>query len=244
MQSSVYLPLSLFVPQSLPSASCPNNFHLSYSARLVSIALAPDGLVFQAQHCSENAGARLCFVPRLTNCEKPRQANIAAKSSGIHHLFSARASWKRQSPVFYASGELHCFRKRPTLGSGSGASLLKSSICNRGSSFTHKVLGGVSGTPCQRLYASPPTPELQILAMSGDETSNVDENPVSIGGSVFLAGLMPKKEIGVDKFLSQHPSYDGRGVTIAIFDSGIDPAAAGLQITSDGKSKIVDVLDW
>ncbi|KAG4118359.1 hypothetical protein ERO13_D11G009700v2 [Gossypium hirsutum] len=59
----------------------------------------------------------------------------------------------------------------------------------------------------------------------------------------FLASLMPKKEIGADRFIEAHPHYDGRGAVIAIFDSGVDPAASGLQLTSDGKPKILDVID-
>lgn len=35
--------------------------------------------------------------------------------------------------------------------------------------------------------------------------------------STFLASLMPKKEIGADRFLEAHPDFDGRGVVIAIF---------------------------
>ncbi|XP_069152321.1 tripeptidyl-peptidase 2 isoform X2 [Solanum lycopersicum] len=61
--------------------------------------------------------------------------------------------------------------------------------------------------------------------------------------STFLAAQMPKKEIAADRFIEAHPEYDGRGVIIAIFDSGVDPAAAGLRVTSDGKPKVIDVID-
>lgn len=57
------------------------------------------------------------------------------------------------------------------------------------------------------------------------------------------SGLLPKREIGGLRFLKEHPDYDGRGVTVAIWDTGIDPAAAGLQTTPDGRPKMLDFID-
>ncbi|MDB4491434.1 S8 family serine peptidase [bacterium] len=57
------------------------------------------------------------------------------------------------------------------------------------------------------------------------------------------AGLLPKAETGVLKILKVYPEYDGRGIKVAIFDSGVDPGAEGLRQTPDGRLKVIDLVD-
>ncbi len=47
----------------------------------------------------------------------------------------------------------------------------------------------------------------------------------------------------VDSFLLRHPSYDGRGVVVLIFDTGVDPSIPGLGQTSTGGPKVIDLVD-
>ena len=48
----------------------------------------------------------------------------------------------------------------------------------------------------------------------------------------------------VDEFLTANPTSDGRGVVIAVLDTGVDPSIPGLTRTSDGEVKVVDVQDF
>ena len=49
---------------------------------------------------------------------------------------------------------------------------------------------------------------------------------------------------GVRSFLSKHPDKDGRGVVIAVLDTGVDPTQPGLTKTSHGKIKVLGARDF
>uniref|UniRef100_A0A914QMT4 Peptidase S8/S53 domain-containing protein n=1 Tax=Panagrolaimus davidi TaxID=227884 RepID=A0A914QMT4_9BILA len=55
---------------------------------------------------------------------------------------------------------------------------------------------------------------------------------------------IPKDLTQQDTFLSKYPSFDGRGIKIAIIDGGFDVSLEGLQRTSEGLPKIIDCFDF
>lgn len=58
-------------------------------------------------------------------------------------------------------------------------------------------------------------------------------------GRFPTSGLLPKESTQALAFLKKYPQYDGQNVRVAILDTGVDPAAIGL----DGPGKMVDVID-
>ncbi|HKX67891.1 MAG TPA: S8 family serine peptidase [Intrasporangium sp.] len=76
---------------------------------------------------------------------------------------------------------------------------------------------------------APVTPDGSLpKAPSG---STPDDNP-----------YLPTGETGSAKFKAQNPTYDGRGTTIGIMDSGIDPTHPALTTTTTGEAKLVDTV--
>ncbi len=60
----------------------------------------------------------------------------------------------------------------------------------------------------------------------------------------YQRALMPLEPTGVPMFLRAHPTWDGRGVLIAILDSGTDPTVDGLATTTTGDPKLIDLRDF
>ncbi len=50
--------------------------------------------------------------------------------------------------------------------------------------------------------------------------------------------------IGAAAFRQAHPAWDGRGVVIAVLDTGVDPGAPGLLQTSAGGPKVIEARDF
>ena len=102
------------------------------------------------------------------------------------------------------------------------------------------------GTAPRPATAPPPQQTLWFPpgAIARDSAAPPATEPVLPPSYAYAAGLMPLASTGVDQFRARHATYDGRGVVIGILDSGVDPGAAGLAVTSTGAPKILDLRDF
>ncbi|MEV6349346.1 S8 family serine peptidase [Actinoplanes sp. NPDC051851] len=95
-----------------------------------------------------------------------------------------------------------------------------------------------------------------VKAIDLDETIQIDEPDLTADTTAAYQGggvasgpgastpadnpYMPTAETGSVDFKKKHPTWDGRGVTIGIMDTGVDLAHPSLQKTTTGERKITD----
>jgi tripeptidyl-peptidase-2 len=101
-----------------------------------------------------------------------------------------------------------------------------------------------SGPIPARPAAAPAPPPPAPAPVAADVTAPKRREPVAPPQLAYRLGLMPLGGTGVDTWRFEHPAYDGRGVLIAILDSGVDPGVPGLQSTTTGSPKILDVRNF
>lgn len=56
--------------------------------------------------------------------------------------------------------------------------------------------------------------------------------------------LLSTDRVGARKFIDQHPTWDGRGVVVAVLDTGVDMSVAGLDTLPDGSPKVIEARDF
>jgi len=101
--------------------------------------------------------------------------------------------------------------------------------------------GAVAPSPVR---PAPPPSEPAAAAVDSPAVPPRPRNRLAPPAVAFQLGLMPLSSTGVSGWRLQHPTWDGRGVLIAILDAGVDPGIAGLGTTPQGEPKILDLRDF
>lgn len=97
---------------------------------------------------------------------------------------------------------------------------------------------------CGATVSTAPTPVVPATPRPPVIVARPDATYLLPPALAFQRNLMPLASTGVPAWLQAHPEWDGRGVLIAILDSGIDPNVDGLKTTSTGQPKLVDLRDF
>jgi subtilisin family serine protease len=98
--------------------------------------------------------------------------------------------------------------------------------------------------PVAQAQPQPRPPAEQPAAPPAQATPPERPHPVAPPEVAYRLGLMPLASAGVLEFRAVHPTFDGRGVLLAILDSGVDPGVLGLQATTTGAPKLLDLRNF
>ena len=65
-----------------------------------------------------------------------------------------------------------------------------------------------------------------------------------LGDTALYEGLLSTDATRSGEFLRKNPEWDGRGVVIAVLDTGVDVGAQGLEQLPTGKPKVIIARDF
>lgn len=107
-----------------------------------------------------------------------------------------------------------------------------------GKALKAATLPGVSAVDLdEKIQLPDPKPEVSKAGKGAPQAATVaGPGPDTPAANPF----MPTNETGAVRFVGDNPTFDGRGVTIGIMDSGVDLDHPALQKTTTGERKIVD----
>ncbi len=107
------------------------------------------------------------------------------------------------------------------------------------------VVAACSHAPPPKPIVEPrPNPAPASIVPPPSPASFDTMRPSASAVDAYRRGYMPLRSAGIDQFATAHPEWDGRGVLIAILDSGIDPGVPGLRVASDGTPKVLELRDF
>src|SRR5207245_2469388 len=104
--------------------------------------------------------------------------------------------------------------------------------------------GGAAARPAPSPAPAPAAPPTVKGAPEPADATAAGAEPALPPAIAYISGLRPRRSTGGEQFRAKHPTYDGRGVLMAILDTGVDPAVPGLIVTSAGAPKILDLRDF
>ena len=99
--------------------------------------------------------------------------------------------------------------------------------------------------PYMQPALTPENPEARLLSSSGPSAG--EDWPPSRADLTMRPIYSPLKDLGADQWRAEHPTFDGRGVTVAVLDGNVDFLLPELQAatTADGRPtrKVIDVVN-
>ncbi len=97
---------------------------------------------------------------------------------------------------------------------------------------------------CAGPAAQPPTTAPSPEPAPVATVASPGREPIAPPTTAATNDWMALGSTNVPGFLSAHPKADGRGVLVAILDSGLDPTIPGLDRSSTGAVKVLDIRDF